>query len=136
MRRPATTPSPRLAASRLATALLPSDDPFDSRGSDALALRARFEGRGAASGLVEEGESAWNARTPLSGDTPAQVSVEKLRARIRASSSHTRADRDLALFEFAETAQEIWDRILRWYPERNRSAIDAAADEVDLESPE
>jgi len=28
---------------------------------------------------------------------------------------------DLSIFEFAETAQEIWSRILRWYEERNRS---------------
>jgi uncharacterized protein (TIGR00730 family) len=30
---------------------------------------------------------------------------------------------DLALFEFAETAQEIWERILRWYEARDRSVF-------------
>ena len=43
---------------------------------------------------------------------------------------------DLALFEFAETAQEIWDRILRWYDDRNRSIFDVAADEPKPESSE
>ena len=33
---------------------------------------------------------------------------------------------DLSLFEFAETAQEIWDRILRWYEERGRSIFDVS----------
>ena len=31
----------------------------------------------------------------------------------------------LALFEFAETAHEIWDGILHWYEERNQSIFDA-----------
>jgi uncharacterized protein (TIGR00730 family) len=33
---------------------------------------------------------------------------------------------DLSLFEFAETAQQVWDRVLRWYEERNRSIFDVA----------
>ena len=37
-----------------------------------------------------------------SGETPVQVSVEKLRSCICASSSHTPADRDLALLARAE----------------------------------
>ena len=34
---------------------------------------------------------------------------------------------DLALFEFAETVQEIWERILGWYALRNQSIFGAAA---------
>jgi uncharacterized protein (TIGR00730 family) len=41
---------------------------------------------------------------------------------------------DLTLFEFAENAQEIWDRILSWYDERNRTIFDVAADEPKPES--
>ncbi len=41
---------------------------------------------------------------------------------------------DLALFEFAETAQEIWDRICRWYEERSRSVFDSEPDAADPES--
>ena len=33
---------------------------------------------------------------------------------------------DLSLFEYAETAQEVWERILRWYEERNRSIFDVS----------
>ncbi len=43
---------------------------------------------------------------------------------------------DLALFEFAESAQEIWDRILRWYEGRNRSIFDVTADEPEPGSSE
>ncbi len=43
---------------------------------------------------------------------------------------------DLSLFEFAETAQEIWDRILRWYEVRSQSIFDSAADPPEPESSE
>jgi len=43
---------------------------------------------------------------------------------------------DLTLFEFAETAQGIWDRIIGWYEERNQSIFDVAADEPKPESRE
>lgn len=42
----------------------------------------------------------------------------------------------LELFEFAETAQEIWERILAWYELRKQSIFDTAADEVTAESPQ
>jgi uncharacterized protein (TIGR00730 family) len=41
---------------------------------------------------------------------------------------------DLDLFEFAETAQDIWQRILRWYEVRNQSIFDTALDEAQLEA--
>lgn len=43
---------------------------------------------------------------------------------------------DLRSFELAETAQEIWDRMLRWYEERNRSIFDTPADTSGVESNE
>ena len=36
---------------------------------------------------------------------------------------------DLSLFAFAETAPQIWERILGWYEERDRSIFDASLDE-------
>jgi uncharacterized protein (TIGR00730 family) len=33
---------------------------------------------------------------------------------------------DLALFEFAESAEEVWERILRWYASRGLSIIEGA----------
>jgi uncharacterized protein (TIGR00730 family) len=40
---------------------------------------------------------------------------------------------ELDLFEFAETAQEIWDRIVRWYEIRDRSVFDSRAEEDEAE---
>ncbi|MCG8590092.1 MAG: TIGR00730 family Rossman fold protein [Proteobacteria bacterium] len=37
--------------------------------------------------------------------------------------------RHLDLFEFAETAPEAWERILRWYADRERSIFDGASDD-------
>jgi hypothetical protein len=42
----------------------------------------------------------------------------------------------LDLFEFAETAQEAWDHILRWYDVRNQPIFDTAASESQPDSPE
>ena len=33
--------------------------------------------------------------------------------------------RDRSLFEFAETAKEVWDGMVRWYAERGRSIYDS-----------
>lgn len=43
---------------------------------------------------------------------------------------------DLALFEFAETAQEAWQRILRWYEDRGQSLFDDDAPAAEPELPE
>jgi len=36
---------------------------------------------------------------------------------------------DIALFEFAETAAEVWQRILQWYEARGRSIFDPVPDD-------
>jgi uncharacterized protein (TIGR00730 family) len=43
---------------------------------------------------------------------------------------------DLDLFEFVETAQQVWDRSLRWYEERNESIFDPAPEAGGLEEDE
>jgi hypothetical protein len=40
----------------------------------------------------------------------------------------------LDLFEFAETARQAWDQILRWYEVRNRSVFDPSADDPEPEA--
>jgi uncharacterized protein (TIGR00730 family) len=43
---------------------------------------------------------------------------------------------DLSLFSFAESPQEIWDSILRWYAERGRTIFDAVPPVSTLEPAE
>ena len=41
---------------------------------------------------------------------------------------------DLALFEFAESAREVWDRIERWYADRGRQIFESSDDLIESNS--